>query len=308
MTDKIRNILERLDYPINYIGANHVSTKALFRSGDNPLALVCYKDNVWDQIEGHSYTWPRFVALVKGLSLKDAELWLTGIEMEDGEEREDKPEKFKVQKALEESDYADLVRSYHFFLLRGISKETLDYFGAALSQGGPMNGRVIFKIRNDKGKLVGVAGRDALNRDVVKWKNKGTKSEWVYPTFDRNLEAIRRTGQVILVESIGDLVQLCDAGYWNVLCNFGLSLSPIRLSYLLKMNPATIFLGLNDDVDKDDNRGQVAAARIKDKLLTFFSEEKIINAPPSKGDFGEMKTPEVLVWAEKYGVKSWTSL
>lgn len=306
MLDKIKTILERLDYPINYVGPNHVSTTALFRQGNNALALVCYKDNVWDQIEGHSYTWSRFVAMVKSISLKDAELWLSGIEMEDGEERQEIKEKIKVQKVLVESDYADLVKSYDFFLRRGISRETLEYFGCGLAQSGPLYARCVFKIRNEKGKLVGAAGRDALNRadkGVVKWKNKGSKSEWVYPIFEKNLEAVRRTGQIILVESIGDVLQLCDAGCWNVLCNFGLSLSPSRLSHLLKINPTSIFIGLNDDSSGEVNRGQEAASKIRAKLLTFFGAEKIVNSPPLRGDFGEMNKEEVLKWAEKYQVK-----
>jgi hypothetical protein len=306
MLDKIKNILERLDYPINYVGQNHVSTTALFRSGDNPLALVAYKDNVWDQIEGQSYTWPRFVAMVKSISLKDAELWLTGIEVEDGDEQEEKAEKIKIQKILVESDYADLVKSYDFFLRRGISKETLDYVGAGLAQNGPLYGRIVFKIRDDKGKLIGAAGRDALNRGergVVKWKLKGSKSDWIYPAFEKNLDAIQRTKQIIIVESVGDVLQLCESGIYNVLCNFGLSFSSSRLSFLLKINPTSIFLGLNDDAESLENRGQIAAAKIKVKLSTFFAEDKIINAPPSKGDFGEMNKDQILNWADSFGVK-----
>jgi hypothetical protein len=308
MLDKIKNILERLDYPINYVGQNHVSTTALFRSGDNPLALVAYKDNVWDQIEGQSYTWPRFVAMVKSISLKDAELWLTGIEVEDGDEQEEKAEKIKIQKILVESDYADLVKSYDFFLRRGISKETLDYVGAGLCQGGGFYGRIIFKIRNDKGKLVGVAGRDVLNRGergVVKWKLKGSKSDWIYPCFERNAEAIRRTGQIIIVESVGDCLSLMDAGIGNVLCNFGLSLSSARLSFILKSNPSSIFVALNDDSTSLENRGQIAAAKIKIKLSTFFAADKIIKAPPIYGrcDFGEMNKDQILNWADSFGVK-----
>jgi DNA primase len=308
MLYKIRNILERLDYPINYVGQNYISTTALFRSGDNQLALVCYEGNVWDQVEGTAYKWPKFVAMVKGISLTDAELWLGGIEIEDGNEREEKVEKIKVEKVLVESDYEGGVKSYKFFLDRGISKETLDEVGAQLCQGGGFNGRIIFKIRNEKGKLVGVAGRDALNRsasnpNIPRWKLRGSKSDWIYPMFEKNLEAIRRTRQIIIVESVGDCLSLMDVGIYNVLCNFGLSLSAARLSFLLKINPTSIFVALNDDADSLENRGQIAAAKIKLKLSTFFSSDKIINAPPSKGDFGEMNKEEISNWVNKFGVK-----
>ncbi len=303
MLEKIHTILDRLEYPIGYNGPNYVSTTALFRGGDNPNAVLCYDDGPYDQIEGKKYQWPEFVAKVKKITIKEAEEWLKGAEVEDGEEREE-AHLIKLPKTLVESDYADLVKSYKFFLDRGISEEVLDYYQAGLAQGGPMYGRVTFKIRDDKGKLIGVAGRDALKRDLaVKWKNKGQKSEWVYPTFDKNTAAIKETRQIVLVESIGDMLALSNAGIWQVLVNFGLYISPARLAYFLKMNPAQIFIGLNDDDDKKENWGQVAGGKLIKKLESFFFRDKIINAPPFSGDFGAMKPEEILQWVCKYKVQ-----
>jgi hypothetical protein len=306
MLDKIRNRLDRLGIAVNYVGGNYCAISTEYRGGNNPNGAWCYESNIWDAIESRFLTWEKFVSICKKISEADAKKWLTGTDVDDGEYEEQDKEKIKVQKFLVESDYADLVKSYDFFLRRGISKETLDYMGAGLAQNGPLYGRIVFKIRNDKGKLIGAAGRDALNRGergVVKWKLKGSKSDWIYPAFERNIEAIRQTGQIIIVESIGDVLQLCDSGYWNVLCNFGLSLSAARLSFLLKINPTSIFVALNDDADSLENRGQIAAAKIKIKLSTFFSSDKIINAPPSKGDFGEMNKEEISNWVNKFDVK-----
>lgn len=171
-----------------------------------------------------------------------------------------------------------------------------------------MGGRIVFKIRNERGKLVGVTGRDALNRaasnpNISKWKHKGQKSDWVYPCFPRNLEAIKRTGQIVIVESIGDLLALNNSAVWNVLVNFGLSLSPKRISWLLQSNPNSIFLSLNDDKTSEVNRGQVASEKCREKLGSFFSSERIITAPPLKGDFGDMSKDEIGEWIEKYQVK-----
>ncbi len=304
--DKIENILERLGYPINFRGPNYIGTTALFRNGDNSLGLLCYEDGPWDQIETKKYNWIEFVSRVKKISPKEAEEFLGGAEFEDGNQ-EEKEEKVKTEKVLVESDYADLINSYKFFLDRGISEDILRYYGCGLAQGGPMYGRVIFKIRNDKGKLIGVTGRDVLNRtatnsNIAKWKHKGQKSDWIYPCFQRNLEAIKRTGQIIIVESIGDLLALNNAGVWNILVNFGLSLSPARLAFLLKINPSQIFLGLNND-QGEINRGQVAAEKVKAKLLFFFSADKIVDSPPFLGDFGDMKKEEIREWIEKYKIK-----
>jgi hypothetical protein len=308
MLDKIRNRLDRLGIAVNYIGGNYCAISTEYRGGNNPNGAWCYENNIWDAIESRFLTWEKFVSICKKISEVDAKKWLAGADIDDGEQEQEEEvkEKIKVQKVLVESDYADLVKSYDFFLRRGISKETLDYVGAGLAQNGPLYGRIVFKIRDDKGKLIGAAGRDALNRGergVVKWKLKGSKSDWIYPAFEKNLDAIQRTKQIIIVESIGDVLQLCESGIYNVLCNFGLSFSSSRLSFLLKINPTSIFLGLNDDAESLENRGQIAAAKIKVKLSTFFAEDKIINSPPSKGDFGEMNKDQILNWADSFGVK-----
>jgi hypothetical protein len=215
MLDKIRNRLDRLGIAVNYIGGNYCAISTEYRGGNSPNGAWCYESNVWDAIESRFLTWEKFVSICKKINETDAKKWLAGTDVDDGEQEQEEEvkEKIKVQKVLVESDYADLVKSYDFFLRRGISKETLDYVGAGLCQGGGFYGRIIFKIRNDKGKLVGVAGRDVLNRGergVVKWKLKGSKSDWIYPCFERNAEAIRRTGQIIIVESVGDCLSLME--------------------------------------------------------------------------------------------------
>lgn len=300
--DKVRNILDRLDIKVNYIGENYVACPTEYRGGDNPVGLLCYEGNLWDQVAAKRMTWPEFVALYKKISLKDAEKWLAGMEVESGAE-EEKVERIEQPKYLNETDYQDLVKSYDFFLRRGISKEVLDEYNCGLAQSGAMYGRLVFKIRDERGKLIGAAGRDALNRNSVpKWKNKGNKSKWVYPTLPKNIEAIQKTRQMVVVESVGDMLALNQRKIWNVLVNFGLSLSPARLSYILKCNPDKIFVGLNNDEGKRENWGQRAAGKVEAKLKNFFSSEKIVSAPPTSGDFGEMNDESIDEWAEKYGV------
>lgn len=302
---QIEEILERLGLTSNYRGQNYVATSTEFRGGDNPTGLLCFSENLWDQIESKRYSWPQFVSKVKNISIKDAEKFLSGFHIDDGEVKV-KEEKLKVERFLNEIDYSNTIPSYKFFLDRGIKKETLDYFGIEFAQSGPMYGRLIVKIRNKTGKLIGVAGREALNRpNSEKWINKGPKVEWVYPCFDKNIKAIQGTKQIILVESIGDMLSLCNSGIWQVLCLFGLSISPPKLAHIVSQNPNQIFLGLNDDSNKKDgvNRGQVAVEKLEKKLSVFFDSSKIIRAKPSKNDFGDQAINENLIWAEKFGVK-----
>lgn len=309
--EKAKAILERLGIKVNYQGQDYVAVSTEFRGGDNAMGLLCYDGNLWDQIESKRYSWPEFVAVYRRTSLKDAEKWLAGMEVESGTQEEEKEDRIEQPKYLNEEDYSNTVKSYKFFLDRGISDETLTYYGAALSNGGALYGRILFKIRDEKGKLIGVAGRDALNRtqkfeNFPKWLNKGQKSKWVYPTFQKNIEAIKKTGQIVIVESIGDMLGLADFGIHQILCNFGLSLSPSRLTHCIRFNPNKLFVSLNEDAgpEKKQNWGQKAADKVSKKLSGFFSSEKIVNAPPidGRGDFGEMSKDEIGLWAEKYNV------
>ncbi len=312
MLEKTKRILECLEIKVNYIGSDYVAASTEYRQGNTSTGLLCRDSHVFDVVTQARMEWPEFISRVKRIKLEDAKKWLAGAEIQSGEEEfEEKVDKIEQPKYLNEEDYSNTVKSYKFFLDRGISEETLTYYGAALSQGGALYGRILFKIRDEKGKLVGVAGRDALNRiekyaDFPKWLNKGMKSKWVYPAFPKNIEAIKKTGQIVIVESVGDMLKLSDCGIHQLLCNFGLSLSPSRLSHCIRFNPSKLFVSLNEDSgpEKKENWGQKAAGKVSKKLSGFFSSEKIVNAPPidSRGDFGEMSNEEVGIWAEKYGV------
>ncbi len=308
MLEKVRKILDRLELTVTYEAPKYLAVSTGYRGGDTPTGVQCYELNVYDCVLGRAYTWIQFVSEVKKISAKDAEAWLSGVEIENGEDEDERIDKIQMGRTLAEEDYNDLVKSYQFFLNRGIDASVLEYFDAGLAQSGPMYGRVVFKIRNDKGKLIGVVGRDALNRtaknpNLAKWKNKGPKAEWVYPRLERTGEAIAATGQIIVVESLGDTLALCDAGIWQVVCNFGLYISPARTAYILKKNPKEIFIALNNDLDKKTDWGQQASEKMKNKLNAFFSEDKLIISPPDKGDFGEMSRKEIQDWAERMGVK-----
>lgn len=308
MSDKIKNRLDRLGLPSNYMGNGYIATSTEYRGGDSATGTWCYENNVWDAIESRFLTWEKFVSICKKISEANAKEWLAGADFEDGKHEEEVKEKVKMEKFLVEQDYEKLVKSYYFFLKRGISAEVLDQFGAGLAQGGPMNGRVIFKIRDKKGKLIGVTGRDVLNRaekneNFAKWKIKGPKSEFIYPFFEPDV--FRRTGQIILCESVGDAISLWNDGIKQVLVTFGVSISAKLISHILAQNPDQIFVSLNNDSDKDENRGQIGAEKVIKKLLPFFSRDKIINAPPFQGDFGDQgQIPgENLRWAAKYKIK-----
>jgi DNA primase len=195
------------------------------------------------------------------------------------------------------SDFlSDLKADNSFWNARGISDETLEVFGGGVCTGGRMSYRYIFPIFNRKFKLVGVSGRDILNRNSKrpKWKHIGDKYDWLYPSL-LNKGIILSKKRVFLVESIGDMLALWDAGIKNVLVLFGLNVSSSMISLLLQLDPREVILSLNNDSNKNF-AGNHAAQKASSKLLKHFDKNQVKIVFPSKNDFGDMSKEEIAHW------------
>ena len=89
---------------------------------------------------------------------------------------------------------------------------------------GKLKDRYVFPVFDKMDRLIGAAGRDLNNSSPIKWKLIGEKSFWVYP-FKYNNEYIKKEKSVFLVESIGDMLALWEAGIKYTLVLFGLTVS-----------------------------------------------------------------------------------
>ena len=101
---------------------------------------------------------------------------------------------------------------------------------------------------------------------------------------------------MIVVESIGDMLSLWDAGYKNVLVSFGLDLSFALINSIIKYDIDKIVLAFNND---ENLAGNNASQKCYKKLLKFFDEEQVQVCLPTKNDFGEMTDGEIKLWAKK---------
>ena len=68
------------------------------------------------------------------------------------------------------------------------------------------------------------------NASRPKWKHLGKKSQWIYPYYSPNIrkdihDSILEKESVILVESIGDMLNLFQHGIYNVLVTFSTVIS-----------------------------------------------------------------------------------
>jgi hypothetical protein len=145
-----------------------------------------------------------------------------------------------------------------------------------------------------------------------KWKLIGRKTTWLYPYYISDIdkrdcfptqEAIEKAKSVIIVESIGDLLNLRQHGFYNVLVCFGLDISPLLMCHLLGLNTDKIIIAFNNDSNKADpkskNRGAQGAVKNYLKLLKHLSPEHLSICLPIKNDFGDMSSEDFSLWQAK---------
>jgi hypothetical protein len=302
MTKKINieDTLLSLGYRLSDRGS-YWQTNALFRNGDNKTALQIYKDSgVWKDYVNNTAYMP-FEKLVQAtLGTTDSDLISSSCSFVDSFEfKTFKNLPKPMEKTYDPSCLERLLPHFDFYTQKGISDSVLKLFKCGLCTEGKMYQRLVFPIYNLQNKIHGFSGRDMLDSENrPKWKHIGVKTKWIYP-HHLSSDYITDQDSVILVESIGDVLNLYSNGIKNCLCIFGLDISPSLISYLIQLNPQKIIISLNNDDDKQLNRGLAASIKCFYKLISFFNYDKVVIHPPSKNDFGDMDQLDIKNWLNK---------
>jgi DNA primase len=286
--------LEKLGYNLQDCG-NHWRTRAIYRNGKNNTALIIYKDSgVWKDFGADNQSKP-FSALVRETLKTDDPKILAeySVDIEQKQIIREKIEKIEMEKIYPESDLEKLLPMTTFYEKRGISAKTQAMFNCGYAGGGKMYRRIVFPIYNLEGQIHGFSGRTVLDSDsTAKWKHVGRKTNWVYPHKTSN-NFIEESGEVILVESIGDCLALYENGYQNVLVTFGLDASSKLVSYLNSFDLKRIIVATNNDQGKEVNSGGNAAIKTVAKLSQVFDLSIIKINPPLSNDFGDMQREDM---------------
>lgn len=297
--DNVKEILSNLGYNLKEYSKEY-RTKPLYRDSDNENVLVIYKDSgKWidykENITGNLQDLVRMTLNLPNNS--EAKEWITQKAPNTNTYTVYKKPEIKQVKCYSSDILDNLIKDHSFWNKRNISSETMDLFKGGILKEGRMKGRYVFPIFDKENKLIGVAGRDILNRNEKlspKWKLVGDKSNWIYPT-QLNLKILQESKEVFLVESVGDMLSLWEADVKNVIVTFGLNLNLSVLNTLLVLNPNKIYISFNNDIDKNQ-AGNLAAEKTKEKLLKHFDKHQIFIRLPSKKDFGEMSKEEIKSW------------
>ena len=300
-----KNILLDLGYSNIKDNGRELRMRPLYRDSNNDTVLSVRKDtgHFIDFSKNVSGSFEYLVQLTLGLeNIDQAKVQLKEKYSITEIKREFRP-KVSGVRTFPIEYISRLKPDYSYWVNRGVSIETLKTFGGGTADSGTMSNRYVFPILDENNKLIGVTGRyvkPTTNKRIPKWLHKGKVSEWNYP-FQINENIIKEKKEIIMVESIGDMLSLWDSGIKNVLVVFGLNLSSKMISLLLKCDPTTIYISFNND-SSDNSAGNKAAEKIKTKLLNHFDHNQIKIALPSKNDFGDMGNDEINKWVDHYGV------
>ena len=300
----IKSSLTKMGYSLQDCG-NHWRTNALYRGGNNPTALMIYKDTgVWTDFVKNTPRMPFKELVCATIKTTDESKISEFLENFSNEQVNQQKPKMSSEKIYEESILQKLMPHYIFYTKKGVSEDVLVNLKGGLATEGSMYQRFVFPIYNDSGQIHGFSGRDMNSKSSnrPKWKHIGKKTNWVYPAFvpvngeTFFLNSIKDNKCLYLVESIGDVLSLHSAGIYNTLCVFGTSISSKVLCFLLSLDVKCIHICLNNDEDKEKNRGKIGSLGIYCKLLNYFSRSRICISPPTLNDFGDMNKEEIDTW------------
>lgn len=281
--EELTNILTSLGYKLTPDSSGW-RTSALYRDGDNLTALKIFRDGgCFDFVTNEYFSLETLVQrTLKLQTTEEVAVWLSNNKF-------NRPETFGVitcpklelPKKYDLDCLKNLLPDHSYWQRRGISDTVLGKFNGGVSHVGGTKGRYVFPIWNNSKEIIGFAARDIKGLKPNKWKLFGPKNEWVYPAFlnFKNLKG----GTVILVEGIGDLLALFEAGIECGLVMFGINPSWKLINFLIDRDPKKIIIATNNDSGfRDSNAGNVAAEKIYSKLIKYFDADRVIIQLPDK--------------------------
>ena len=298
--DDLKDILLEIGYSNIIDNGKEFRARPIYRDSGNNTSLCIKKSNgrFVDYGADISGTFEDLIKISLNLKSKvEAQAWLVDKLPSAGLFHKAEKPLIKQPRILNKQDLSLLIPEHEYWNTRGVSDDTLNVFGGGVMREGRLKDRYVFPIFNRKKELVGFAGRDIKNNpspNRPKWKHIGDKSKWKYP-LQTNALILQELKEVIIVESVGDMLALWECGIKNTIVTFGVSISVELLNLFIKLNMNKMIISFNND-SQNNNTGNIAAKKAENKLLKYFDRRQVsVNLPP-KNDFGDMSPQETLLW------------
>ena len=181
------------------------------------------------------------------------------------------------------SDRWNSVEACNYFLSRGISHESMDYFELGYSSN---MGMVTVPVHNPDGMPIGIVGRSIEGKSFKNSTNL-PKSKTLF-----NIHRAKKIGaHVIVVESSFDAIRVHQAGFPNVVATLGGFLSTEQQNLLNRhFNKITIMTDA-DQAGRELGKSIVNKLKFKDLLWASYEYGKIY--PHDAKDAGDMTDEEI---------------
>jgi len=301
----VKEILQSIGYANIRQYGDYLRMSPIYRSSDSACLSVHKNTGSFVDFARSDTIKGDFSELIKvSLNLKsktEASNWLNGknVNFSSYDLKIEKDEPLVFSKKFSKENLGRIKSEHSYWLNRGVSLNTIKLFKGGLDngvEGGKFYNRYVFPIFHEKGYISGFTGRDISNNpNTVKWKHSGQTSSWIYPSF-LNQNYISQSKEIIIVESIGDMLSLYDCGIKNTIVVFGVSLSSSIINYILRYRLDKVTIALNND-SHNNSVGNKASMKFKNQLSKHINYNKIeISLPPSGKDFGEMSKHEITDW------------
>lgn len=288
-----------------------LSSSCPVHNGDNSKAFgFCVDKGYWrcftqDCQEKWGSTIVGLVAGVLNYTCDDAVEWLRQNVKEIGDL---KIKSARISDKVYKEECLKLLLRTDFYVKKGFSQSTVDSFEHGKAEKGVMRQRVVFPIRDENAKIRGFSGRwhgkDTLKdgkivclsdsgKIVPKWRHTSfNKSNYLYHFYKAKPFCSQ---ELILVESIGNVMRWWDCGFKNCVACLGSSLSIKQIRLII---PSTKKVLLAFDNDK---AGLKVLKKASKSLEEYVNIATIL--PPPDRDWADCSNKEVLDIYESYRYK-----
>lgn len=291
---EVRDILVDLGYENIHDHGKDYRMRPIYRESNNSTSLQVNKKNGYftDYSAGIKGSLTDLIKITLKFDYVQAKQWISKKNINLTKPDTDNRPEIRQSKIFPMENLEEINPIHDYWVERGVSQETMETFCGGIVTEGRMKGRYVFPIFNASREIIGFTGRDITDKSKIKWKHLGNKSFWKYP-LQVNYKVLKEANRVILVESVGDMLALWEAGLKNTMVTFGLDVSLEILNQLLRMDLDKITISFNNDENNND-RGNIAAFKARKKLLKYFDPNQVeIKLPVGYNDFGEMPKEKI---------------
>lgn len=211
-----------------------------------------------------------------------------------------------VQRQILDPSYLDrfdiIPGEPHEWIEEGIGEAVMREYDIRIDRVG---NRIVYPVYDNDDRLIGVKGRtrfkDYKSLGLAKYINYqriGTVD--YFQGMQQAREAIRRSGEVIIVEGIKSVMKLRQWGYDNVVAAETSRISDAQVEVLLKLGVRTATIAFDSDVSYSNVIGGISKLFRFVNVFVVIDSSKLLGAPEDKNSPCDKG---VQIWRELYNAR-----